>query len=570
MVVAAWRAAPIARRQLDHVQGRLLTQEVHVTVIVALAYVTNDRSPVSSDRDAFDSSANNQFSSIGGSGRLRCANELRFIERYVMNPAIIQKTHKIGNSFFAAALRPVDVAGLVAFRIAFGLLIIWECWRYVAHDWIRQYYMVPKYYFSYLGFEWVRHHSDWILLHFALLAVIGLMIAMGLFYRLSTAFFFVGFSYLALIDKANYLNHFYLISLLGALMIVVPAHRALSLDARWWPSRAAQKVPAWTVWLLRFQIGIPYFYGGIAKLNADWLSGEPMRTWLRLQTDFPVIGAYFHEEWMVLLLSYAGLVFDLLVVPLLLWRKTRLAAFALAIVFHLTNARLFSIGVFPWLMIAATTLFLPTSWPRLGMRRAQQVAVSATSNWFPARATQRLALALLLAYVTAQVLIPLRHWLYPDDVNWTGEADRFAWRMKLNEKQGTVRFLVADNEANIRWHVDPQQYLTKRQYREMCRCPDMILQFANHLADEFRDEGRRKVQIYADSWLSLNGRPPVRLIDSTVDLASEALGLRPVSWILPRESLGKAQKAASNFGAFVQPDRLVENHRDAGPGGGGN
>ena len=61
--------------------------------------------------------------------------------------------------------------------------------------------------------------------HFYVLCALGLCIAL----------FAVGYTYFFLIDQAQYQNHYYLICLVSTLMILVPAHRALSLDAQRWP-----------------------------------------------------------------------------------------------------------------------------------------------------------------------------------------------------------------------------------------------------------------------------------------------------------------------------------------------
>ena len=176
--------------------------------------------------------------------------------------------------------------------------------------------------------------------------------------------FFVLFTYSFLLDQALYLNHLYLVCLLAFLLSFMPANRAFSIDAWLWPRLRSQTTPAWTIWMLRFQMGVVYFYGGVAKISPDWLRGEPMRTWMARRTEFPLIGQYFREEWAVYFISYGGLLLDLLIVPFLLWRRTRVAAFIVAILFHVMNARMFQIGIFPWLGIAATAMFFPPDWPR--------------------------------------------------------------------------------------------------------------------------------------------------------------------------------------------------------------
>ena len=261
---------------------------------------------------------------------------------------------------------PIDIASLVCFRIAFGALMIWETWRYIDRGWVARYYIEPTFHFTYFGFGWVKPwRDDWMHVHFYALGVLAVMIMAGLFYRVSVTLFFLGFTYVFLLDQARYLNHFYLISLLSFLLIFVPAHRAFSLDALLRPSTLSDTAPLWALWIFRAQLAIVYFYAGLAKINRDWLRGEPLREWLGDRTDFFLIGPLFTEEWMVYLFSYGGLFLDLLVVPFLLWGPTRPYAFAAALAFHLLNAELFPIGIFPWLAIAATLLFFPPEWPRV-------------------------------------------------------------------------------------------------------------------------------------------------------------------------------------------------------------
>lgn len=423
---------------------------------------------------------------------------------------------------------PVDIAALVYFRIAFGAIMLWEAWRYFANGWIPRYWIDPPMHFTYYGFDWVR---PWpgagMYVHWAVLGLLAVAIAVGYRYRLSAALFFLGFTYAFLLEQARYLNHFYLICLVSFILIVIPAHRAWSFDVRRNPALRSDTAPAWTLWLLRAQIGIAYFYGGIAKLNADWLHGEPLRAWLAARTDFPLIGPLFTQEWVVQLANWGSLAFDLLVVPLLLWPRTRAAAFVLAVLFNLMNARLFSIGIFPWFMIAATALFFPPDWPRRLIARAQ-APVQPSSPRAP-----RLTAALLGAYLMLQLLVPLRHYLYAGDVNWTEEGHRFSWHMKLRSKDAEIDFIVTDSAGGQQWVVDPYDELPAWQARKMATRPDMILQYAHHLADEFRRDGHAGVGVRARAVASLNGRRPQRLIDPAVDLARERRSLAPARWIVP-------------------------------------
>jgi vitamin K-dependent gamma-carboxylase len=442
---------------------------------------------------------------------------------------------------------PVDIASLAWFRVAFGLLMLADLWRYSGK--IAATYIEPSFHFTYYGFDWIRPWpGDGMYVHFLVLALAAACVTAGLFYRAAAAVFFLGFSYWFLLEQARYLNHFYLIALISFIMIFVPAHRAFSLDAWLRPKRRAQTAPAWALWLVRFQIAVPYVFGGIAKLNGDWLRGEPMRMWLAERAGRPIIGPLFTQEWVVYFFSYGGLLFDLLVVPFLLWKRTRPFALVAALLFNLINGWVFTIGIFPWVMAAATLMFFEPDWPRrlkrFIMRRlfgVHEVPPSyvrvaeprAASSGVRLRRRQRLTLGLLGAYAAFQVLFPLRHWLYPGDVAWTEEGHKFAWRMKLRDKAGQVRFFVTDRERERTWEVDARRYLTQWQRYEMSARPEMILQFAHHLADDLRARGHDDIEVRAVAWVSLNGRRPQLMLDPEVDLARQPRSIWPASWILP-------------------------------------
>ncbi len=516
----------------------------------------------------------------------------------------------------AYLLKPVDGASVAAFRILFGVLLFWEVLRYFSHGWIESYYITPTFHFTYPFLDFVEPWpGNGMYLHFVVMGVLALMIALGLFYRLASLLFGLAFTYVFLLDKTYYLNHFYLIVLFSFLLWLIPAHRVASLD-RWLFFRAQKPlVPRWSVFVLRAQVFIVYFYGGLAKLNADWLQGEPMRMWLAERTDFPVIGGAFTTEWAVLFFTYGGLLFDLGIGFLLVWRRTRRLAFVLAAVFHLLNARLFQIGIFPFLMLGATLIFAEPDWPR----RARQVAgrLFAGHTWsvrpqpanakggvtaqatlakvskapirayrltwrtrlvgkcapnlrkgeqlqggfrtasiptpdagandllsprpqvigWPATApgprSSTAMLALIHVYLLSQLLIPLRHLLYPGDVSWTEEGHRFAWHMKLRDKQAMLRIYVTDPAAGQTWEVSPAVDLSRRQFDEMSTRPDMVLQYVHYLADRLSAGGRRRPIIQVDQQVSLNSRPYQPLIDPTVNLAEIPISLAAADWLLP-------------------------------------
>lgn len=442
------------------------------------------------------------------------------------------------SSLWMQLFTPVALAPLVYFRMAFGAIMLWEVWRYSTYNWIHRYYIEPTFHFTYLGFDWVQPWpGGGMYLHFLVLAALALCIMIGLAYRLSATLFFLGFTYVFLLDQTQYLNHFYLISLVSFLMIFLPANRKLALDSWLRPALQAESAPAWTLWLLRFQIGVAYFFGGIAKINPDWLAGEPMRIWLAYETDFPLIGQYFTEEWMIYLFSYGGLLFDLLIVPLLLWRRTRTPALIVMTLFHLSNAHMFSIGIFPWFMIATTVILFAPEWLTGSLLwRWGGVPDDASKSPPPTLSRdQQWVLALVGVYVAIQLLMPLRHWLYPGYVSWTEEGHNFSWHMKLRGKAGNVQIYVVDHQTQAQEQINLRDYLTPRQIDKMSSRPHMILQFSHYLVDELRRDGREGFGIYVRSWAALNARAWQMMIDPAVDLASQPRDIWYKPWVLPLE-----------------------------------
>ncbi len=429
--------------------------------------------------------------------------------------------HKLHSLF-----QPIDIMPLVFFRVMFGVIMLWEVWRYFYHDRIVRYFIEPQFYFHYYGFTWVQPLAgDSMIWLFYGLGILAICILVGLFYRVTITIFWILFTYIFLIDQTQYLNHFYLISLISFLMIWIPTHCKWSLDAMLQPKTQAETAPAWSLWLLRGQMAIVYVYGGIAKINSDWLRGEPMRDWLSSRMDFPLIGQWFTQEWMVYGFSYGGLFFDLLIVPALLWRRTRWLAVGLMLCFHATNHMLFNIGIFPHFAVAITLLFLPPHWFRLWQQSPNTRPKSYPIN------PQRVGLLVVLSvYFLLQVLLPLRHFLYPGYVSWTEEGHNLAWHMKLRSKDGDVEFYAVDPDVGIIRRIPIENYLNERQIEQMADHPPMILRFAHFLSnqDTYSNHG-----IYVWSMMSLNGRGSQLLIDPTANLAHEPDDLWHDDWILP-------------------------------------
>ena len=364
--------------------------------------------------------------------------------------------------------------------------------------------------------------------------VLAFFIAIGFCYRASVILFCLGWTYSFLLDEQQYVNHFYLACLFSFLLIFIPAHGAFSVDAWLRPGVRRQTASAWTLWLLRFQMAVVYFFAGIAKISPDWIRGEPMWAMLAESEQAPAIHRFLIRPWVVSFFSWSALLFDLCIVPFLLWRRTRIAAFCLALAFHLMNEQLFWIEFFPFLAIVATTLFLSPGWPRRLLSFLPQPKSSGAGHESallrPAR--QSLILLLLAIYMVVQILVPLRHFLYRGGVEWYYSEHRFSWRMLIQRKAVRASFYVVDPNTDETTKVIPEEVLGSREADAMGWRPDEMLQFAHYLTKIMPQRGPRPLRVEARVLASLNGRKPQLIIDPNVDLAAESRPWGRPRWLL--------------------------------------
>jgi hypothetical protein len=468
----------------------------------------------------------------------------------------------------AACSRPVDAAWLIAFRVLFGVALAVSMLRFIAYGWIDRLLLAPSFRFTYWGFGWVEplpaplmHALFWVLVACAL------GIAAGFLFRVTAPLFALGLTYVQLIDVSTYLNHYYLAALLAWLLAVSPAARAGSLDAllsaRLRPNRPkapAQLSAAW-LYLFRFQVGLVYVGAGLAKFGPDWLlHGQPLRIWLGASAELPLLGPWLARDGLALAMSWAGFLFDTTIVLWLSWRRTRPFAYLLVLTFHALTRVFFPIGMFPVIMSLAALVFFEPHWPRrvrvwvmMGAARwraprakadevaARNLALSHASPTTvesspPRRATALLtrgAYALGVAYVLCQVALPFRYLAYGGNVLWHEQGMRFSWRVMVRAKGGQTTFLVRNVHTGREWHVSPRAYLTGLQESEMSSQPDLIVQLAQHIAQDFTARGYGPVEVRAETRVSLNGRRSAPLLDPAVDLSRVSVGLGSAPWILP-------------------------------------
>jgi hypothetical protein len=436
--------------------------------------------------------------------------------------------------------RTTEAAPLAVFRIFFGVMMAISIVRFWAYGWIEKLYLEPKFHFSYYGFEWVKPLGPWTYLLFLTCGVAALMVAFGYKYRWAILVFFLSFTYIELMDKTTYLNHYYFISLLSFLMIFLPANAYFSLDAWKDPARRFQRIPAWSVDAVKLLLGIVYFYAGLAKLNSDWLvHAMPLKIWLPSKFDVPLLGPFMGYEWVHYGFSWAGALYDLSIPFLLLYKPTRWFAFALVVVFHALTRILFPIGMFPYIMIVGALIFFEAGVHRriLGFfARLLRIDASRFNNGKAFQMepgfSRRFRLGVLGFFFAFPLLFPWRYLLYPGELFWTEEGYRFSWRVMLMEKSGYAQFKVVDGQSGRWFYVDNTDFLTPFQEKQMGFQPDFILEYAHFLKQHFEAQGHREVSVYVESYVALNGRLSRPYIDPGVDLAAERESLRHKTWIL--------------------------------------
>jgi len=435
---------------------------------------------------------------------------------------------------------PVTIVPLVYFRIGFGLLLLIEGIRYFHRGWFHDYWIKPEFLFGYEGFEWLpRFSPEMTTLLYASMGLLLLFVILGIFYRISASLFFLGNAYFFLLDKTTYMNHYYLFVILSFLMIFLPAHKLFSLDSLFKRVKKEHYVPGWTLLLLQFQVAIVYIYGGIAKINADWLQGQPMNKWLSYKGELPFVGSFAEEKWLAYLFSYGGLLFDLMIVPFLLFKKTRWFALAAMIGFHLMNSQMFRIGMFPWVMITLTMIFFPPEkFQEIAAKFVSAFKVSKNHIRTQSFQPSKLVYIGLAGFVAFQLLMPLRHHLYSGDPSWTEQGHFFSWRMMLRDKKTGGTINVTDKDTNqILESIDFTDYITVNQKNVLLRRPDMVLQFCKYLDQKYRAEGTHKnYEIKTLFMSSLNGREEQLMIDPNLDLAKIDYSWQQKSWIIPMKT----------------------------------
>lgn len=412
----------------------------------------------------------------------------------------------------------INNAPLILFRICFGFLVAWQSFYDIYDNKIYALYILPKHFFPFIGFEWLHPlPGNGMYVYHAVMGVAALCVCVGFMYRYSLGLVTLLWGGLYFMQKTSYNNHHYLILLLCLIMLIMPANRYASVDSRLKPSIKKYSMPQWCTIIFVAQLFILYFYASVAKLYPDWMDGSHMALIFRIHNNpkyvFITQSHYFH-----LFLSWGGMLFDLLIIPALLYRRTRIFATCALLFFHLFNFYTLDIGIFPFLSIAFLPFFYPADKVSKLFFRKKPLADDLGVNTTLAKNTA-IVKYVLYPYLFIQLLLPLRPYFIKGNVFYTEEGSRIAWRMKLTAKSGKAVFYVAELPGGKPQVFDINTLYTPYQIRKMSPRPDMIWQAAQQIKQEYEKKGKN-VAVYVTAIARLNSHPKRLIIDPKADLAA--------------------------------------------------
>ena len=427
--------------------------------------------------------------------------------------------------------KAIDNSPLVVFRIFFGFLVACESFGAILTGWVKRILIDPEVTFSFIGFEWLKPLPGFgMYFYFIAMGVFGLAIMFGYRYRLAIISYTLLWAGVYFMQKTAYNNHYYLLLLISFLLIFLPANSYASLDVRQNRIKEENTMPYWISLLFIIQVAIVYVFASIAKFYPDWLDGTFTRNLLADSTNVITLKKLFLQKWFYLFIAYMGIVFDLLIVPLLLFKKTRMLALLASLTFHLFNAIFLEIGIFPFFALTFALFFYePETIRSVFLRKKTSIETeNGHSNYYG----KKIVYFLIIPYLIIQLLLPLRHHFIEGDVLWTEEGHRLSWRMMLRERNGFIHIRIKDLKTGEESLYDYRKNLTDKQIQNLATKPDIIWQYCQYIKKEFKG---KEIAIFIDCKNSINRKEYKTLIDPKFDMAKAKWDyFRHNEWLLNR------------------------------------
>ena len=411
--------------------------------------------------------------------------------------------------------KAIDNSPLIVFRILFGFLIACESFGAILTGWVKRVLTDPQFTFSFIGFEWLQPLPGFgMYFYFVLMGFFGLAIMLGYRYRIAITSYTILWAGVYFMQKSSYNNHYYLLLLISFLLIFLPANRYASLDVKQNRVSEEKTMPYWISLLFIIQVGIVYVFASLAKFYPDWLDGTFTKNLLSGTTSRPFFLELFSQKWFYLFIAYAGILFDLLIVPFLLFKKTRTLALIASVIFHIFNSITLQIGIFPFFALTFALFFYePETIRRLFLRKKPKLEDENLSQNLYGK---RIVYFLMIPYLIIQIALPLRHHFIEGDVLWTEEGHRLSWRMMLRERNGYITIQIKDLKTGSVSIYNYRKNLTNKQAQNLATKPDFIWQYCQLIKEEYKG---KPIAIYIDCKNSINKKEYKSLIDPNYDMA---------------------------------------------------
>ncbi|KZS07639.1 Gamma-glutamyl carboxylase [Daphnia magna] len=454
---------------------------------------------------------------------------------------IINKLGMISDKCHQAAWQLKDPSNLAVTRILFGFLMA------VDIHFERGFAEVDHRFGGFTQchfplFDFVKPLTfQWMCLVYLLMWLGACGIMVGYNFKLSCLSFVIPYWYILILDKTSWNNHSYLYGLLSILLLFSSANHYCSIDAWINPDIRNKPVLNWNYLLVKFQIFLLYFYAGVKKMDPEWLGGYSMKN-LGSHWVFTPFKIFLTEETIeYYMVHIGGFVLDLTVGVWLLWPKSRPLALFFATSFHMMNAQLFTIGMFPYVCLATLPVFCDDDWPKRWIAKCRGLLrrclpdatkIATTTTRENGGKYSAFKITLMGLYVVTQLVLPWSHSVTQGYNNWTNGLYGYSWDMMVHAWETMhVVVTVKDKTTGRLNYLDTEVFVRNDKWVGHA---DMVYQYAHCVKDRLEAVNMTDVAIYVDVWRSLNGRFQQRLIDPRVNLLeAEWSPFRPTPWLMP-------------------------------------
>ncbi|RWS27648.1 vitamin K-dependent gamma-carboxylase-like protein [Leptotrombidium deliense] len=439
--------------------------------------------------------------------------------------------------FILLLMREVSAYNLAIIRIVFGILMIVD----TVHE--RGLASAETRWNDPLRCRFPLFHSlkplpfQWMCFVYFCMLTGAFGIVIGYKFKFSSFTYLVGYVYILLLDKSYWNNHSYLFALITFLLMFSDASAVWSIDS--YINGEREKIKFVNYFVIRFQVSLVYFYAGLKKANSEWIGGHSMyflsEHWVFASFRFLLSNGDID----LYVVHWGGFLIDISVGVLLLIDKTRNIGYVFCALFNLMNSRMFSIGMFPYVMLAVLPIYSSPDWPLkfirflFGRKRStKQLNTHIAHKNLHITAKEVFWCALVSIYIVIQLFLPFSHHFTQGYNTWTNGLYGYSWDMMLhNWKVYSKRITLIANDGKTRMNINVDNWTPNDRWTHHA---DMLKQLATCVQQRFESKGFNNVQLYFDIWISLNGRFIQRVYDPKVDLVkAEWSPFRKPNWVLP-------------------------------------